>query len=211
MKVSPSRASPELMVIRVHARPMTALAWLNGLSAPRPEFMPISSRMGPFTMAMRENEVVELGMEASSLAASARMTGRCSGPAPAMTALTATFSTVYSSLSWSMVTVIRPTTSVGVGGGAGEHPGHPLLRGEHDGQTVGPVGFQEQPVKVLLFVRLEQPRPGGAALGLRGASPPSVSGRVSASTIWGMSGLPVTGSLPSTYLRRTSRGLPTSG
>ena len=83
----------------VHARPITELLWLKGLKAPRPEFIPISSRMGPFTTAILAKEVVELGKEGSPLAAIAKITGRCSGPAPAMTAFTATFSTVYSNLS----------------------------------------------------------------------------------------------------------------
>ena len=42
------------------------------------------------------------------------MTGQVLGPAPAMTALMATFSTVYSSLSWWTVMVMRPMTSSGL-------------------------------------------------------------------------------------------------
>ena len=42
------------------------------------------------SLTVPRGDVVELGREGSSLAARARMTGRCSGPAPAMTAMTAT-------------------------------------------------------------------------------------------------------------------------
>ena len=84
------------MLISVHALPITEFARLNGLSAAVPQFMPISLRIGPFTTIMRPQEVVELGIDGSCEAASARITGKCSGRAPAITAIAATFSTVYS-------------------------------------------------------------------------------------------------------------------
>ncbi len=58
--------------------------------------MPISSRIGPLMIETVACEVVELERADTSLPAIARITGKCSGLAPAMTALTATFSTVNS-------------------------------------------------------------------------------------------------------------------
>jgi hypothetical protein len=61
-----------------------------------PELMPISSRIGPLTTVVMASEVVLDERAVMPLAAWARMTGRYSGLAPAITALTATFSTVSS-------------------------------------------------------------------------------------------------------------------
>jgi len=55
--------------------------------------MPISWRIGPFTTTMFAEELVVLPRAETPEAASARITGRYSGRAPAMTAFTATFST----------------------------------------------------------------------------------------------------------------------
>src|ERR1700688_2522191 len=64
--------------------------------APTPLFMPISCRIGPFTATIIADEL-ELDERAdSSEAASARITGKYSGRAPAMTAFAATCSTVNS-------------------------------------------------------------------------------------------------------------------
>ena len=76
-----------------------------------PEFMPISLRIGPLTIARVAKDVVELERPVIPLASAARMTGRYSGRAPAMTALTATFSTVNSQNSRNAVGRRRPTTS----------------------------------------------------------------------------------------------------
>src|ERR1700733_5233032 len=62
--------------------------------APTPEFMPISLRIGPFTTAIIADELDELLRAESSDAARARITGKYSGRAPAITAFTATCSTV---------------------------------------------------------------------------------------------------------------------
>src|ERR1700722_7503369 len=62
--------------------------------APTPAFMPISLRIGPFTTAIIADELEELLRAESSDAASARITGKYSGRAPAITAFTATCSTV---------------------------------------------------------------------------------------------------------------------
>ena len=61
--------------------------------------MPISLRIGPLTTETTANELVLDERAVCPVAASARMTGRYSGRAPAMTALTATFSTVNSQAS----------------------------------------------------------------------------------------------------------------
>src|SRR5436190_8963 len=82
-----------------YARPMIALAWLYGPSAPVPEFILSSWRIGPFTTHIAAAELVVLPRADTPLAAIARIVGRYSGRAPAITALTATFSTVYSQYS----------------------------------------------------------------------------------------------------------------
>ena len=58
--------------------------------------MPSSVRIGPFTTTRFAIEDVLLMRAEISVDASARMTGRYAGSAPAMTAFTATFSTVNS-------------------------------------------------------------------------------------------------------------------
>src|SRR6266446_5335641 len=93
---------------------MVALAWLYGPIAPVPAFMPSSWRIGPLTTAMAAAELVVLPRALAPLAASARMTGKYSGLAPAITALTATFSTVYSQYSRKWVDRMCPTTSSGL-------------------------------------------------------------------------------------------------
>ena len=61
-----------------------------------PQCMPIWWRTGPLTIAGAAQEVVLLWRAVMPLAAMARITGKYSGRASAITALTATFSTVYS-------------------------------------------------------------------------------------------------------------------
>src|SRR5918994_4657078 len=93
---------------------MVALAWLYGAIAPVPEFMAISFRIGPLTTTIAAIELVVLPRALTPLDASARITGKYSGRAPAITALTATFSTVYSQYSLKWVERIWPTTSSGL-------------------------------------------------------------------------------------------------
>ena len=92
---------------------MVALAWLYGPMTPMPESMPISLRIGPFTTDIVANELVLLERAVCPLAAIARITGKYSGRAPAITALTATFSTVNSQASRNAVGRRRPTTLSG--------------------------------------------------------------------------------------------------
>src|SRR6516225_7962745 len=79
-----------------------------------PAFMPISPRIGPLTTTIAEAELDVLLRAVTCEAASARMTGKYSGLAPAMTAFTATFSTVYSHETRNSTGCMRPTISSGL-------------------------------------------------------------------------------------------------
>ena len=92
---------------------MVAFAALYGPIAPMPQFMPISCRIGPLTTVITDAELEVLPRALMPVEASARMTGKNSGRAPAITALTATFSTVYSHRPRLGVGCMRPTTSSG--------------------------------------------------------------------------------------------------
>src|SRR5687767_2378373 len=76
---------------------------------PIPVFIASSLRIGPLMTGIVANDVVLLERAVMPLDASARMTGKYSGRAPAMTALTATFSTVNSQASRNTVGRSRPT------------------------------------------------------------------------------------------------------
>src|SRR5512147_130469 len=93
---------------------MVALAWLYGPMAPMPQFMPISLRIGPLTTVITEAELDVLARAEMPVAARASRIGRYSGLQPAITALTATFSTVYSHRPRFGVGCMRPTTSSGL-------------------------------------------------------------------------------------------------
>src|SRR3984885_8855979 len=81
--------------------------------APTPQFMPISLRIGPLTTTIIAEEL-ELDERAeSSEAASARITGKYSGRAPAITAFTATCSTVNSQAARNSTGCRWPTMSSG--------------------------------------------------------------------------------------------------
>src|SRR5436190_5766974 len=115
MYVSPGTEPPcRFCERRPYARPIVEFAWLYGPIAPIPEFIPISLRIGPLTTEKIANDVVELDRAETPLAAIARITGRYSGFAPAITAFTATFSTVNSHHSRYEVGRSRPTTSSGL-------------------------------------------------------------------------------------------------
>src|SRR5262249_14635620 len=90
-------------------------AWLYGAKAPVPAFILISWRIGPLTTAIAAIELVVLPRALTPVAASARITGKYSGRAPAITAFTATFSTVYSHDSRKCVGRSRPPTRSGLG------------------------------------------------------------------------------------------------
>src|SRR5439155_1085887 len=93
---------------------MVALAWLKGAMAPVPEFILTLSRIGPFTTTIAAIELVVLPRALTPVAAKARITGKYSGRAPAMTALTATFSTVNSQSTRNWFERMCPTTSSGL-------------------------------------------------------------------------------------------------
>jgi hypothetical protein len=82
--------------------------------APVPEFIPISLRIGPLTTTIAAIELVVLPRALTPLDASASITGKYSGRAPAITALTATFSTVYSQYWRNWFERICPATSSGL-------------------------------------------------------------------------------------------------
>ena len=79
-----------------------------------PAFMLISLRTGPFTTTMPAMELVEEPRALAPEEAMARITGKYSGRAPAMTALTATCSTVHSHSSRKCVAAWWPTISSGL-------------------------------------------------------------------------------------------------
>ena len=109
---------------------------------------------------MAAAELVVLPRALAALAAMARMTGKYSGSQPAMTALTATFSTVYSQASRKCVGRMWPTTSSGLWLVAASIVRDALFGRQHDGQHVGPVVVEEQLVQIGLGLRLDQPRRG---------------------------------------------------
>ena len=86
---------------------------MYGPIAPIPEFIPISSRIGPLTTTMLPIEDMLLWRPVSPVEASASSTGKCSGAAPAITAFTATFSTSYAQYSMPIVGRVLPTISSG--------------------------------------------------------------------------------------------------
>src|SRR5262249_62419926 len=99
---------------------MVALAWLSGPIAPVPQLTPISLRIGPLTTTIADDELEVEPRAVTCEAASARMTGKYSGRAPAITAFTATFSTVYSQATRNSVGCMRPTISSGLRLAAGD-------------------------------------------------------------------------------------------
>src|SRR5215469_11315003 len=104
------RRSPAVLDIKVKARPTTAFERLYGPMALVPQLNLSLLRMGPLITTILAIELVELPKGAS--VASARITGKCSGLAPAITALMATFSTVKSRAPPVMLMVL--TTSLGL-------------------------------------------------------------------------------------------------
>src|SRR5262245_57360218 len=76
--------------------------------------MPISWRIGPLTTTITEDELEVEPRADTCEAASARITGKYSGLAPAITAFTATFSTGYSHGARNSVPGMWATTSSGL-------------------------------------------------------------------------------------------------
>ena len=145
---------------------------------------------------MVASELVELPRALTPVAARARMTGKYSGRAPAMTAFTATFSTVYSQDSRKWVGRMRPTTSSGLR----RVPASIAATRSSVGSTIGSMSVQW-----LSWNRRTRfsAVSGSASRGVErsnsmasGSSPSN--GRVSPSTTSCMTGRPVSGSVPST-------------
>ena len=164
-----------------------------------PEFISISLRIGPFTTTIAaEDEVVEPRAETPD-AASARMTGKYSGRAPAITAFTATFSTVYSQATRNSVACMRPTISSGLRLVSASIACDALLGRQHDRQEVGPAVLVELALEVFFGIGLDETRRGTLELGLTrvlGHVSYAFSAVVSPAMISCMTGLPVIGSLP---------------
>ena len=157
--------------------------------------MPISSRIGPLTIAIVANDVVELERPVMPLAIAARMTGRYSGRAPAMTALTATFSTVNSQNSRNAVGRRRPTTS----SRARLVPASIASTRSSVGSTIGRKSVQRSATKRRWrFSSVSASSSAGAERSNdRPARSSSSSGFVRPSTTSCMNGPPLTGSSPS--------------
>ena len=100
MSDTPGRAPPMFIRQRRTARPIEALARWPGPRAPKPPAIPQASARGPLTTISGVVECVVLWASdrsysgRSSARSAARTIGRWSGSHPAMTAFTATFSTV---------------------------------------------------------------------------------------------------------------------
>ena len=131
-----------------------------------PEFILSSLRIGPFTTTIAaEDDVVEPRADTPD-AASARMTGKYSGLAPAITAFTATFSTVYSQATRNSVARHVADDLVRLAAGVGQHLLHALLGRQHDREIVGPAVLVELALEVFFGVGLDQARRGTLELRL---------------------------------------------
>src|SRR4030042_5594394 len=106
-------ANPQQMDISVQALPITELARFTGLNAPIPGFIPISLRIGPFTISIVPKAVVDGINDDCFVGGIASITGKCSGQAPAMTAKTAILTTVHLTTSLVSMMNISLTTSSG--------------------------------------------------------------------------------------------------
>ena len=99
---SPGRPPPTLRTTNWTARPMVELARLPWPSELSPLFMPMRPPTGPFTTSTGPTLMVVastpcmLNSSVQAASSAAITTGRCSGMQPAITALTATFSTEHS-------------------------------------------------------------------------------------------------------------------
>ena len=143
------------------------------------------------------------------VAPSARITGKYSGRAPAMTAFTATFSTVYSQYSRKWVERMRPTTSSGLRRVAASI----AATRSSVGSTIGSLSVQLLSRKRRWSSSSVS---GSTSLGVErsnstGPRSFSSNGWVSPSTTSCMTGRPVIGSVPSTYARSWAAVLPMIG
>jgi hypothetical protein len=165
--------------------------------------MPISSRIGPLTTMPPAIEEVLLDLAVIPVEAMARITGRYSALAPAITALTATFSTVSSHGSRYSVGLSRPTIS----SGAWLVPSSIAATRSSVGSMIGRKSVQRfSSNRRLRFSSVS----GSSNRGVDRSNVSSCgslasSGVVSCATTPSMNGRPVTGSSPSTNARSSSR------
>jgi hypothetical protein len=162
--------------------------------APMPAFIPISRRMGPLTTTIAAAELEDELRAETSEAARARITGKYAGRAPAMTALTATCSTVNDHGPRFSVGCKWPTTS----SGRRLVPASIARTRSSVGSTIGSLSVQ--PLSRNSWCSrssLSGSTRRGAALGSDAAAA-APSPRVRPSTTSCMTGRPVTGSLPLT-------------
>src|SRR5882724_10824896 len=100
MLMAPGRAPPILTQQRRRARPIVAFARQPGPKTPAPELMSSAPRIGPFTITSGATASVvpdtpsRQNRSSQTASTAASTTGRYSGRQPAITALTAIFSTV---------------------------------------------------------------------------------------------------------------------
>src|SRR5580658_3731697 len=201
------RRSPAVLDIRAKARPTTAFDLLYGPSAFVPQLNFSLLRIGPLITTMFAIELVELPKGAC--VARARITGKCSGDAPAITALIATFSTVSGRAPPVILIVLITSSGLWL---------VPL--------SISVTRFSVGRMMVLKSVhsllsnitRRLSSESGGRNLGSTassGGSPDifssAVRGLVSALITAVMSGLPDSMSLPVTYPTSTARGCPVKG
>ena len=152
--------------MRVQARPITVLAWLKGLRAPRPVVHPDLVADGP----VHDRHARERGRGAGH---GGLLAGGQGQDHRQVLGTGARHDRVHGHLLHRVLQFLlvdghgHPADDLlGVGRGAGEHVGHALLGGQDDGGAVGPAVLQEEPVQALFLVGLEQPRPGSARLRL---------------------------------------------
>ena len=144
------------------------------------------------------------------LEASARITGKYSGAAPAMTAFTATFSTSKCQCSVPIVGRSLPTISSGGWLVPASIALDALLGRQDDGEEVRCSGAPGRALHRLLAVRLDVA--GRRAVPALAAQLVGGNGRVSWSKTSAMNGRLVTGSSPSTYAaQHRGRGVFISG
>ncbi len=144
MSLTAGQVRPIFRVDSRTARPMVLLARQPWPKNPIPPSIPISPAMGPVTIISRLNEPADASTCRSSNVASViasitpMITGRYSGLAPAMTALTAIFSMVATPCLGLRLPIISPgarfvpesihLTRSGVGGTSGRPSPHLLSR-----------------------------------------------------------------------------------
>src|SRR6185437_1776231 len=196
------RRSPAVLDMIVKARPTTALDLLYGPIAFVPQLNLSLLRIGPLITTIFAIELVELPKGAC--VARAKITGKCSGDAPAITALMATFSTV-SGRAPPVILIVLITSS-----GLWLVPFSIAVTRRSVGRMIELKSVHSLSSKSWRRFSSES---GGSNLGSAASSDgapdifsSAVRGLVSAFTTAVISGWPVSMSLPVTYPTSTMRG-----